>query len=292
VNKQSVREALSELAESSLPQTPDLWPSIQARIGTAKSSPGYAAKAERPIHAQTGPSRPLSRPRFVNTAAVLVAATALMGLLLVVARNEGFIGAGVNVDPSVGYGPYGADRRAINGYTVTIMQSYAQDGRMQIVYNVARRGGDTLPLYRLYQDGMHVYYQADVNGTKGLPRLTDETGNNYSYLDMAFAWSKPTRPEEQTPVSDIASHQGVAACCLGRADQIVLYFSPGSQDASNAAREMHLDVSVFLPEDVLTPVARGSSSGPDATLTPLGYTGVVDARFGFDFPLAPRPGTR
>jgi hypothetical protein len=181
-------------------------------------------------------------------------------------------------------------QQSINGYTVNLYPWYAADNHIVITYTIADPQGNNVPVYRSYQDAMHVYYQGDPTGSKGAPKLSDDLGRVAHWMESRFAWSNPSQPEEEAPVSDIEAHMDKAACCLNHADVMWLDFVPPTDGEPPPLRNLHLELPVFLPSAVLTPVAESKSTpAPVPTLTKLNYGDVVDARLIFDFPLQSDP---
>jgi hypothetical protein len=177
--------------------------------------------------------------------------------------------------------------QTVSGYTVDLYPFYAADNHIVITYTVTGPRGNRLPVYGLYQDAMHFYYQGDNTGSKGAPRLRDDLGRDAPWMESRFAWSSASGPEEEAPVSDFQAHQDKAACCIGYADVMWLDFVPPTNGEPPALRNLHLELPVFLPVEALTPVAEPKTGPlPVPTSATLNYVNdVAVARLTFDFPL-------
>jgi hypothetical protein len=313
--ERQVRERLQEYAARDVPDDLSIWPAINNHIQQESSSPVLAqhAVSERPESGkgarQPGHSTPLApsgsapgnayprRQPTVNlglaslVTLVMAAGVAAFTLWLLPQGTQGSPRIPQEDWPPVYSENAVPIKQSVNGYTVSLYPSYGADGRIVLTYTVADRQGNNVPIYKLYQDAMSVYYQGDPTGSKGAPRLRDDKGREAAWLGSRFAWSNPSRPEEQAPVSDIEAHKFKALCCLGRADVMRLEFGLSTNGEPPVARNLHLEAPIFLPRAVLTPVAEpGTTPVPVPTqtnLTEIAYGTVVDARLIFDFTLPP-----
>lgn len=303
IQERQVREGLQEYAARNVPDDLSIWPAINNRIQQESTNPVLARHTEsehpasrkgpcQPEHstrpAPSGSAQPRRQPMVNLGLAGLVALVMAAG---VAAFTLWLLPQGTPGSPRMPQEGVVPIKQSVNGYTVSLYPSYAADGRIVLTYTVADPKGNNVPLYKLYQDAMHVYYQGDPTGSKGAPRLRDDKGREAPWLGSRFAWSIPSRPEEQAPVSDIEAHKLRALCCLGRADVMRLEFGLPANGEPQAVRNLHLEAPIFLPRAVLTPVAGpGTTPAPLPTqtnLTKIANGAVVDARLIFDFSLPP-----
>lgn len=311
VREQRLRRRLEEYAKQNVPDNLAIWPVISRRLQQQSSGRvlGQPVTSERFI-SREDPHRPGSVDRSAlpgsarreRQPAINLGLAGLVALIMALGVAAFTLWLLPQADVRPGNVVGNADsaypqstfpiRQPVHGYTVSIYPWYAADNHIVITYTVTDPQGSNLPIYRLYQDAMHVYYQGDPSGSKGAPRLSDDLGRDAPWMDSRFAWSNPSKPEEQAPVSDIEAHRDKAACCLHRADVMWLDFVPPTNGEPPDLRNLRLELPVFLPAAVLTSEAKSRTvPSPVPTLTKLGNN-VVDARLTFDFPLPADPARR
>ncbi|HEX8220008.1 MAG TPA: hypothetical protein VF914_12475 [Chloroflexia bacterium] len=301
--ERQVREGLQKYAALNVPDGLSIWPAINNRIRQEPPSRALVQRAatEHPASGegspQPGPStrratsagaHPRRQPMINLWLAGLVALVIAVG---VGAFTLGSLPQGTQGSPRIPQVDPVPIKQSVNGYTVSLYPSYGADGRIVLTYTVADPKGNNVPVYKLYERAMSVYYEGDPTGSKGAPKLRDDQGRDAPWLGSRFAWSNPSRPEERAPVSDIEAHKFKALCCLDHADVMRLEFGAPTNGESPAVRKLHLEAPIFLPRAVLTPVAQpGATPSPVPTqikMTKIAYGAVVDARLLFDFSLSP-----
>ena len=289
MTKELIREALQDFVGEGVSLHTSLWTPIQEQLRSGPVS--GITHSKRAV----SPDGPLSvfRPKL-NISAILVLLLGFAAFATFFATRNNTQAPGALSSPNAIAALRGnPTSQTVNGYTVNLYPSYAPEGWLSLSYIVIDGQGHKLPLFDLTENGLYVNYRNNTMEDTTKPNLVDAEGHNYPVIGVgpSFAWSNPTQDVERIPITDVDAHiiegqQSKGVCCLARADVVMWNFDPLSNATQSSTRNMHLEVTVFLPEATLQakPNESDNTSGI-INLQSLNYKDTVESRLAFDFSL-------
>jgi hypothetical protein len=289
VTKELIREALQDFVDEGVSLHTSLWASTREQLSSGPV-PGIT-HSKRAV--SSGAPLSVFRPKLnISAILVLLLGFAAFATFFAIRNNSQAPGAlsSPNAIAALQGNPIS---QTVNGYTVTLYPSYAPEGWLSLSYVVIDGQGHKRPLFDLTENGLYVNYRNNtVEGTTK-PNLVDAEGHSYPVIGVgpSFAWSDPTQDAQKVPITDLDAHkieggQGKEVCCLADADVVMWNFDPLPNATQDTTRNMHLEITVFLPEDALQakPNESENTSGI-INLQSLNYKDTVESRLAFDFSL-------